>query len=182
MADFLTYTKDYLTRNGLINDNMDAKVITPIIILVQDQYLHPLLGSDLFDEIKAEIIAESVSTANQTLLDDYIEKVMLWYVLCESTPAIKYRYMNKGVITKTGDNTTQADLAEVQWLMSKWKNNAEMYAERCTRFLEKNYTTYPLYVANPDSDDIRPNKTNYTGPLYLGSDDEDDCNIRIGNY
>jgi hypothetical protein len=183
MADFLTYTSDYLKTNGLLNTNIDPTVITPIIILVQDKYLHPILGTDLFSEIKTQIIAGSLTGANTTLLDDHIEKVMLWYVLCEAAPAIKYQYMNKGVMVKSGDNLAAADLQEIQWNMANWKNNAEMYAERLTRFLAAKTTTYPLYLANNDCDDIRPNKTNYTSSLWLGDDDdEDDYNIRIGNY
>lgn len=175
MANFLTITENYLKTNGIINENSDMKVITPTIILVQDIYIHPLLGSDLFDEIKSQIIASTTTAANQTLLDNYILPCMLWYTLCEATPAFKYRYMNKGVMVKSSENSSAADLQEIQFLMDKWKNHAEVYAERCTRYLVENRTTYPKYDLNPNYDDIKPNSTNYTTGLALDDPNEDCC-------
>lgn len=171
MADFITYTSRFLKENTIINENVDDKILTPIIIFVQDQYLHPILGTDLFNEIKAQIITPPVSSANQTLLDDYLMKVMLWYVLSESTPAMKYKYMNKGIMIKNSENSQPADLSEIKFLMDRWKNNAEMYAQRATNYLKEHTDTYPLYLLNEDCDDIQPNSNNYTTSIYLGDGD-----------
>jgi hypothetical protein len=176
----LIISENYLKQNGVINDNADMKVITPTIVLVQDIYIHPILGSSLFNEIVAQIDAENVSAANENLLDNYILPTMLWYTLCECTPVFKYRYMNKGVLVKNSENSTPADLQEIQYLMDRWKNNAELYAERATKFLCANTTTYPLYTLNPDSDDIKPNKTNYTNGLFL--DQPKYYNYKTGRY
>lgn len=184
MSDFLAITERYLKEHSIINGNADMSIITPTIILVQDKYLHPILGTPLFDEIKAQIIAGTVTTLNQTLLDDYILKAMIWFTLHESTPAFKYRYMNKGVMVKSSDNSAAADLSEIQFLMDKWKNNAEFYAERVTKYLRANIASYPLFLSYTNMNDIRPNKTNYTCSLFLdnGLSDEDERNILIGNY
>lgn len=177
MADVLIITEKYLKENGVINDNADMKIITPTIILVQDKYIHPLLGSDLFDQIVSQINAstegttDQVSAANLTLLNNYVVKCMLWYILMEATPLFKYRYMNKGIMVKNSENSSAADLAEIQYNMNRWEIDAKMYAERTTRFLKANESTYPLYTANDDCDDIRPNKTNYTSSLYLDPDE-----------
>lgn len=184
MSNFLTITERYLKESTIINDNVDAKILQPIILLVQDKYLHPILGTALFNDIKDEIIAESVSTANQTLLDDYVLPLMLWYTLHESTPAFKYRYMNKGVMVKNSDNSSAADLSEIKFLMDRWETNAKMYAERTTKFLKSNTTTYPLYLDNPDCDDIKPNQTNYRTSIYLGDlyNEKEERDLRIGKY
>ena len=177
MADALFMTEKYLKENGVINDNTDMKIITPTIILVQDKYIHPILGTDLFEEIVNQINTsttgtyDQVSTNNQTLLNNYILKTMLWYILMEATPLFKYRYMNKGVMVKNSENSSAADLAEIQYNMNRWENDAKMYAERTTRFLKANDDNYPLYNANDNCDDIRPNKTNYTSSLYFDPDE-----------
>lgn len=181
MAD-LIITENYLKENGLVNDNTDMKVITPIIILVQDLYIHPILGSDLYDEIQTQINAstpnttDAVSANNQTLLDRFVLPCMLWFTLCEVTPSMKYRYMNKGIMVKNSENSQPADLQEIKFLMDKWKNNAEVYAQRTTNFLRNNTDTYPLYIANTDCDDIKPNKNNFQSSIFL-DDDSDECNI-----
>lgn len=184
MSNFLTFTENYLKEISIINDNVDAKILTPIIILVQDKYLHPILGTDLFTDIKDEIIAGSVSADNVTLLDNYIMPVMHWYCLKESTPAFKYRYMNKGLMIKNSENSSAADLSEVKWNMDLWDNNAKFYAERLTNFLKANTTTYPLYCSNTDCDDIKPNQTNYRTSIYLGNylTDREEYERSIGKY
>jgi hypothetical protein len=75
--------------------------------------------------------------------------------------------MNKGIMVKNSENSAAADLSEIKFLMDKWKNNAEVYAQRTTNFLKANTTTYPLYIANSDCDDIQPNKNNDTSSLFL---------------
>lgn len=171
----LFVTERWIKENGLINDNTDTKVITNVIIGVQDMYIHPLLGTDLYNQIDTEIAAGSVSSANQTLLDDYVLKAILWYVHCEASPAMQFKYMNKGVMTKSSDNSNPVDLNTLRYAMDKWKNMAEMYAQRATRFLCANTSTYPLYISNSDSNDIHPNKNNYTSSLYLPDEDDDEC-------
>jgi hypothetical protein len=178
----LIISENYLKEYSIINNNADMKVITPTIQLVQDIYIHPILGSDLYDEIITQINSNTVTSLNQTLLDSYVIPCMLWYVLCECTPVFKYRYMNKGVMVKNSENSTPADLNEIQFLMDKWKNNAEVYAERITKYLRKNASSYPEYTSNPDYDDIKPNKSNYETGIYLDDSSDDDCNIIIGNY
>lgn len=184
MAD-LIITERYLKENGLVNDNAEMKVITPMIVLVQDLYIHPILGSDLYNEIQEQIndstagTTDAVSAANQTLLDRYILPCILWYTLCEVTPAMKYRYMNKGIMVKNSENSQPADLQEIKFLMDKWKNNGEVYAQRTTNFLRANTTTYPLYCANTDYDDIKPNKNNYQSSIFL-DDTSCDCEDYYG--
>jgi len=181
---FLILTERYLKDNSIINDNTDSKILQPILLLVQDKYLHTILGTDLFNDIAAEIEAESVSASNQTLLDNYVLPLVLWYTLFESTPAFKYRYMNKGVMVKNSENSSAADLSEIKFLMDKWEANAKMYAERTTNFLDANTTTYPLYCSNTDCDDIKPNKTNYRTSIFLGNQEDpiEERNRRIGKY
>jgi hypothetical protein len=163
----LIISENYLKENSVINGNADMKVITPTIKLVQLKYIRPLLGTDLYDEILSQIGSNTVTPANQTLLDDYVYDCMLYYVLCECTPVFKYRYANKGVMVKNSENSSAADLTEIQWLMDKWRNNAEQMAEICTKFLREESNIYPLYYENDECYKIKPNKTNFTSGLYL---------------
>lgn len=171
----LIVTERWIKESGLINDNTDPKRITPIIIAVQDEYIHPLLGTDLYEEIVSQIASDSVSSDNQTLLDDYVLKCVLWYVHCEASPALQFQYMNKGVVSRSSDNSQPIDLTALKFAMDKWKNRAEMYAQRTTNFLKNHTETYPKYIANTDADDIQPNRNNYTSSLYLPDDDDECC-------
>lgn len=189
MADFLTYSADYLKKVSVINDNTDNKILVPTIKLVQDMYLKPLLGTDLFNEIKNQIIADNVSSDNQTLLDDYIGHIIHYYTLYESTPLFKYRYMNRGLMVNNAENSTSADLSEVKFMMDNWKNKAMWFGERMIKFIKRvngnDPSKYSAYNDNMDCDDIKPINTDYKSSIYLGDSDLSEkelYNIRIGNY
>ena len=182
-------TESYLKEIGIISENSEVKLITPTIFFVQEIYILPILGTDLYNEVQTQIGAstegthDAVSVLNVDLLERFILPTMIPYTLHECTPVFKYRYMNKGIQVKNSENSTSADLSEIKFLMDKWKQTAEILAQRMTNFLKAHTTEYPLYCANTDCDDIKPNKTNYTSSLYLGnSDDREEYNIRIGNY
>lgn len=173
--DVLWITEDYVKDNTILNENIDWRLAQPILILVQDQYIHPILGTALFDEIADEIYANSVSANNQTLLNRYIRKTIMWYLLSELVPILKYRMRNKGVMTSNSENSQPATLEEIQKLQSDFKNKAEWYAEMCTKFLRENSSTYTNYFANTvNSDDLVPNGNNFTSSIFL-DDNCDEC-------
>jgi hypothetical protein len=175
-------TEDYFKDNSVLNENVDWTIVQPIMIMVQDQYIHPILGTDLFDTIADEIYAGTVSTENETLLNLYLRKVIIYYTLAELAQVLKYRYMNKGVMVRNGENSQPASQEEVQAQYSYWKQKAEWQSERATKFLRENATTtvYADYYASViTSDDILPNSTNFTTSIFLDNGDCNECKDNI---
>lgn len=168
--------ENYLKSVSIINDNADMKVITPTIQYVQQAYIEDLLGTQLYNQILSQISSNTVSANNQTLLDNYVIPCMHYYILSECTPVFKYRYMNKGVMVKSSENSQPATLEEIEFLMDKWKNQAEKLAEKCTKYLCANTNTYTLYTANTEGYESQPNKNNYTNGLYF-NESLDNCNL-----
>ena len=159
----LFVTETYMKKHSNIDANVDAQYITPVIESVQDLYILPVLGTALYDEISAEIIAGSVSVANQDLLDRHVQKAILYYVLAEGLPSFNYKIENKSVATKTSDNATPVDINILQSEVSRYRNIAEVYSQRITSFLVANSDTYPLYCdAGNDFDTIHPKANSYT--------------------
>lgn len=180
--DVLWMSETYFKDNSILNDNVDWKVVQPIMIMVQDQNIRPILGTALFDEIADQIYSHTETAANTTLLNLYVRKCIIYYVLSELAPALKYRYHNKGVMVRNSENSQAASLDEIQFEISRWKQKAEQQAEYVTKYLIQNNTTYPLYYnGNTDIDDVFPNKTNFTSSLYLG-DKKDEGKCRNPNY
>lgn len=172
----LIITENYLKQSSVLNGNVDMKIITPTIVLCQDKYIKPMLGEDLFDEILSQIGSNTVSSLNETILDNYVLPALVYYTMTELTPSMKYKYANIGIVTNSDTNASAPDLTEIKFLMDQWRVNAEMYAERGTRYLVDNSADYPLYTANTDCYKTKPNGTNYTSGLFL-DDDSDCCNI-----
>lgn len=148
MAAVKFISQEYLRENSVINDNADWELIVPAIYLVQDTYVERVLGTALMNDLKTKIIADNTLAAypnEKGLLNDYIKPMMLWYILMEASPLFKFRYENKGIMTKSSDNSQPADTQDVRYIMDKWRINAEMYAERTTKYLYYNQTLFPAY-------------------------------------
>lgn len=171
----MTMSEYFLKSNTIVNGNVDAELLTPIIQDVQLLYLRPLLGTRLYDQILSQIGSSTVSAANTTLLDNYVLPCMKFYVLHELTPDLRYRYTNKGVMIKNSENSQPADLQEIMFSMDRHKNKAEKLAEICTKYLDANRATYTLYSANTEIYEEHPNKTNYRTGIYLDNDDDESC-------
>lgn len=162
--------KDRMT----LHDNVDDKLIYPEIKAVQDLYILPLLGSNLFNKILADIQAGTLAGNYKDLMDNYIVMTVCNYVMSELPEALNYQFYNKGVSTKTVDNATQPTMAELYSIVAKYKTRAEHYAKRCRMYLLQNAAAmFPEYLAfSIGVDVVYPDRTSYTCPIYLGDETE----------
>lgn len=169
----------YLKQMTIINDNVDMKIITPTIEDVQRLYIEDVLGTQLFNQILSQIGSNTVSSANQTLLDNYILPFMKYYVLMEVSPVFKIRYMNKGLMVKSSDNSQPASQEEMLYIMDRWKDNAQKLAQKCTDYLRDNTATYPLFLTNYRYYESQPNQNNFSSGFYTKDRNEDyPCSLR----
>lgn len=173
MAKVMFISEATLKAESILQDNVDMKVVTPTIYDVQNYFILPILGTSLYKDISSEIEGGNVSQKYKDLLDLYIQPTMIWYCRMELPLNINYKYFNKAVGVQNADNMNPASMDEIQMLMDRAKNKAEWYAERLTKFLLANQTTYPLYLTqtNVDIDTIFANRTNYTSGMVIGGSD-----------
>jgi len=161
-----------LKQRSIVQDNVDMKVISPAIIDVQEEYVLPLLGTALYNDLLDKVRNSTMTAEYTTLLDDYLTRVMIWYCRFELPMDMNYKYFNKSVGVQNADNMNPASIDELQYVLNRAKNKAEWYAERATKFLRANTTIYPLYLNQPNAsiDTIFAKRTNYTGGFLTDSD------------
>jgi hypothetical protein len=169
----LLISAQWIKDNGLTGANVDVKVIEPTIEEVQDQFIHPILGTALYEQIKAQVLT-TVSSANVTLLDTYIAPCIMRFVEAELQYSNTYKSANKGTVTKNADHSVTPSIGELISVAKERRNKAEWYAQRITNFLEANTATYPLYLNQTRLDAIYPNRTSYQSGIWLGGN-EGDC-------
>jgi len=176
MSQALFISPDFIKENSAINGNVDDKYIKNTIYLCQKLYLIPILGTTLYNEINDEIVAGSLSSDNSTLLTDYIDDCLLYYVLSEGISLFTYKIENKSVVKKNSDNSQPIDSEEVQILRDDYKNKAELFAQRATNYLCENASTtkYASYYTPGNGIDIvYPKKNNYESTWALDTPTKD---------
>jgi hypothetical protein len=167
--------KDYTVASN----NIDLKNLTQIIKMTQDRYIHTLCGSALYNKILDLIdtgaIVDAGNAIYKNVLDNYLTDTLFNYVLAELPMAMQFKYVNKGVLKRTSENTEQPSFKELQSIGEYYKSYAEWYAERTINFLTANVQIIPEY-GNPGSDvtTIVPVSNQYRSSIYLGRYDKED--------
>jgi hypothetical protein len=167
---------DLLKERTGIHTNIDEKILGSTIKVAQDLYIHPLLGTALFNKLKTDIDSTGAPTGVYlTLLRDYVVDTLIWYTLYELPTDISYQYWNKGIVRKQGDNTELPSMNEILDIANKNKNRADHYAERCRLYLLQNEASFSEYVNyGTGVDDVAPARSGFSPSIYLG-DVDDDC-------
>jgi hypothetical protein len=157
----------------IASNNIDLKNVTQVIKMTQDRYIESICGTGLYNKILDLIYENTINDEGnenyKNLLDRYITDTLFNYVLAELPMALNYKYVNKGILKRTSENTETSNFSELQSVVEFYKSYAEWYAERCINFLCANSTLYPEYL-NPGSDatTIHPVSNQYKCQINLG--------------
>lgn len=169
----LFVTEQYLKENTLIDGNVDVKYLNNLIIDAQRLHILPILGTALYNQLDTQIVAGTTTALNQTLLDDYIQDALKYWIIYEGIDIFTYHVTNKSVSTKTSDNSQPVQQIDVIRLMDRNKEKAEFFSERVTKYLCANEASYPLYNnAGSSVDTIYPNRNNFTTGWNLDDGDK----------
>jgi len=164
----LFISEQTLLDNSVINENVSFTQIRPTIVKVQEMRIQPVVGSALYGELVGQVVSGTTTALNNTLLEDYIQPAMVQWLYYELPMVLAFKYMNKGMVRRTSEESTQMSMDEITRLTDKVKNDAEWYSERITRYLMENRTDYPLFNSPPSAlDTIYPNGTNYNTGMAL---------------
>ena len=155
----------YLRDNSIINENVDSKVLLPVIRMAQTKYIQQVIGTTLYNKLLADIDATSVTGNYKILIDEYIIPVLVQYSVYESIPYLNYKLRNKSVSKQGSDNSIPADLNELSYLRDNVLQTAQFYAERMSMYICNNTNLFPEF--NQSNLDIAPDSQNYFGGYHI---------------
>ena len=168
MATYFIHPSE-LKATAFIDENVDDKILTNAIAIAQELYILPMLGTGLYNELKTQIAAGTLTTLNTTLLSTYIVNALKYFSLYECIEPLNYKFTNKAIMKKRSENSEPIGFDEMTAFKDKLRNIAEWHTERMRLYLVQNQTNYPLYLNPGDGVDIiQPKKDSYSGGWYLG--------------
>jgi hypothetical protein len=160
--------EDFIREQSIINNNVDMRLLTPIIVAIQDLKLRPLLGSNLYNLILTQTTPPtSLSAANKTLVDNYIIPCLHWYLVAECCVTMKFRFMNKGIMEKSGDNTQQTSTDDLKFIEHRYTSMAENYGQQLKNYIIANPSLYPTYYLNSGVDKTQPDQQPFKTGWYF---------------
>lgn len=156
----------YLRNNTIINDNVDAKILLPIIRMAESKYIKEVLGTSLYDKLHQDVSSSSITGVYKTLMDDYVIPVCTQYTVYESIPYGNFKFNNKSISKQGSDNSTAIDLSELTYLRDNVLNTAEFYSQQMIKYLCANSSSFPEYMTFINGGTV-PQKDGYFNGYHI---------------
>jgi hypothetical protein len=164
--EVLLVSEEKLKAFTTVNENVSPQLLIPYILNAQNTYLVNLIGSTFLKDLYLQVRTNSVTPANRFILDEYIGQVVLQYGLMMALPFLKYKILNKSILSPKSETADSIDIDELKYLVAQVKNTAEQYAMLLQRYIVYHSNEYPLFNSANILDGVMPDLGNvFTAPL-----------------
>jgi hypothetical protein len=163
MATALFISRTDLVKNSILDSNVDTDKFIQFIKIAQQIDVRNYLGSELYNRISNDITNSTLSGNYLTLVNDYIQPMLIHFAMVQYLPFAAYQIKNGGIYKHQSENAESVSKDEVDYLVQKERDFAEYYTKRFIDYMAFNQTLFPEYTSN-SNDDIYPD----TNDLFNG--------------
>ena len=157
MATALFISRTALVKNSILDGNVDKDKFIHFIKIAQQIDIQNYLGTDLYNKISADIIADNLSGDYLSLVNDYVQPMLIHYAMVDFLPFAAYRVKSGGIFKHTSENAETVNKDEVDFLVQKERDFAEYYTRRFVDYICFDSSKFPEYTNNTESD-VYPDK------------------------
>ena len=144
-------TSEEVISNSFTNANTDPALIsTNTILLSELAHLKTAIGKKFYEELKTQNNDGSLTTANQTLMDDFLIRTLCWFARFEVINEVQSNSSSMGIVHNIDEFSTIIDPAELNAYKQDTYRKSEIYLQDMIEFLNDpdNSADYPTYTAN----------------------------------
>lgn len=160
MAEILFINDQYIKKYTQVNGSVDPNLLYPSIILAQEKYLMPYLGTSLYNKLKDDIENNTLAGNYQILMDNYVRRVVLWAMMVEVLPYLTYKIDNGSLVQRSAEESDSIDDGILKEFMDRSQANADFYRGLLTDYLCANSSLFPEYSNNQFPDRNPLNSSN----------------------
>ena len=95
----LFISTDRLKKDSALGGSVDDNILLPYILMAQDRYILPVLGTDLNNALITKIQGSSLAGDYLTLLQTYIQPALVQYGFATCLPFLRLRMVNNSIVT-----------------------------------------------------------------------------------
>lgn len=181
MAIKLFITPAEIKKTTIIGGNVDVDKFTFSIANVMITVIEPLLGSELFDKINDEFIADTLAGDYLFLFDEFVKPITKFEASGEYIEISGYTLDNAGLFRHAPDNAETVDIDETYKLSQKYRAMAQMYVQRFDKWICKNSTSIPEYKIAQDEVNAQKNMSLTAGWYFGNTRRREDCDDTLDN-
>ena len=137
--------------NSFTNANTDTALIsTNTILLAELAHIKPALGKKFYEEIKTQHHNGSLTTANQTLMDDFLTRTLCWFVRFEVISEVQNNSTSAGIVNNIDEFATIIDPSELNAYKQDTYRKSEIYLKDMIDYMEDEDQDgqYPTYESD----------------------------------
>ena len=154
-------TAGEVISNSFTNANTDTALISDNTILLSElAHLKPALGQKFYEEIKTQHNDGTLTTANQTLMDDFLTRCLCWFVRFEVINEVQSNSSSAGIVHNIDEFATIIDPAELNVYKQDTYRKAEIYLKDMIDYMTDSDQSglYPTFDAHkPCNDNVYKN-------------------------
>lgn len=125
-----------------ISRNLDPEWYSSFILEGQENFIEPIVGTDLMNELYSQKDTNTLTVLNVKLIDQ-IKRPLVYAFFQESLPTMFMRIQNSGPdadVVAFGEKAPAVETLQIQF-----KNKYEISKQKLIKYLDANYLDYPLY-------------------------------------
>lgn len=135
----------YFKKFSPIPVNYNMTEIKNYIGVAEKIWVKPLIGYGLFDEIEQQIMENTVSEENATLLTEGgLWQYLAFATVYEALPVIWAHISEVGITKGKSDNSDSLDLKDMTYVSQHLRNQVEVLKDQLKKWICEHYTYYPL--------------------------------------
>jgi hypothetical protein len=159
MAEALFVTRKDIVKYTNVSGGVDTDLFIQYVKIAQNIHIQNYIGTDLYDKISADIVADNLAGNYATLVENHIKPSLVHWAMVEYLPFAAYSVSNKGIFKGTSENAESVSKEEVDFLIEKERTTAQYYTDRMIEHFSFNAASlYPEYYTNNNSD-VYPDKS-----------------------
>ena len=156
-----------IKKDTALGGSVDDNIIMPYILLAQDMFILPVLGTDLDAKLKSDIQAGSLAGDYKTLVETYIQPALVQFAFQELAPFLRLRFVNNAIVIMCAtDQSDSASYEDIKPLIDRSKDAGEFYRQRLIDYIRNNTSSFPEYSTNTGAD-LDPTTRNYYAGMNL---------------
>lgn len=170
---FIPTTTEFEKYQRISKSRRLFKIVAQEFELVDIRYIIPTICQELYDELKTQIAADTLTADNKILLG-YIKKVVAPFALKQSIPYININVEVGGLKFYKEDTgikkSEQASDEAIDFFVKSLDTKGQDYVRQLKKFLLKNLDTYPLFrdsTCNKQKNECQKNQNQYRRGTFV---------------
>lgn len=129
-------TENWIEKNTPITANIEASEVSVWVQVNAENWVRKIIGTYFFNDLLTKYNNQTLSSDEQTLVN-LMKPAIAWRAASDAAFALSYQLKNKGIQVQNSDNSTFAQLNEVQFTMQHFADKAAIYEGAIYDYLGK---------------------------------------------